>query len=182
MSSVTTFAQSKPDGFDDLYLLRDDLARSYGPANAHERMLVTNTAECWLRLARARDAERRFFEGRDVLAIIDAELQKFKIITQYVNDCERAWRASVRELERTQKRRFEAAGLGGRCAAEVHAACVPGRQLGSGARPAAGRYDRPAAPRVIPDRRRDPQGRGATANKRERVGPDEAFRTNRRGL
>jgi hypothetical protein len=114
MTSSTTFAPSKPDGFDDLYLLRDDLARSYGPANAHERMLVTNTAECWLRLARARDAERRFFEGRDVLAIIDAELQKFKIITKYVTECERAWRASVRELERTQKRRFEAAGLGGR--------------------------------------------------------------------
>jgi hypothetical protein len=77
-------------------------------------MLVTNTAECWLRLARARDAERRFFDGRDLLAILDAELQKYKIITKYVTDCERAWRASVRELERTQKRRFEAAGCGGR--------------------------------------------------------------------
>jgi hypothetical protein len=86
--------------------LRDDLARSYGPANAHERMLVTNTAECWLRLARARDAERRFFEGCDLLAILDSDLPKYKILTKYVNDCEHAWRALVRELERTQKRRF----------------------------------------------------------------------------
>jgi hypothetical protein len=114
MTSATTSVPSKPYGVDDLYLLRDDLARSYGPANAHERMLVTNVAESWLRLARGRDAERRFFEGRDLLAILDSDLAKYKIITKYVTDCERAWRASVRELERTQKRRFEAAGLGGR--------------------------------------------------------------------
>jgi hypothetical protein len=125
MTSATTSAQSNPYGVDDLYLLCDDLARSYGPANAHERMLVTNIAESWLRLARARDAERRFFEGRDVLAIIDAELQKFKIITQYVNECERAWRASVRELERTQKRRFEAAGLGGRARRRITLPAYP---------------------------------------------------------
>jgi hypothetical protein len=114
MTIATTSAQSNPYGVDDLYLLRDDLARSYGPANAHERMIVTNIAECWLRLARARDAERRFFEGRDLLAILDSDLAKYKIITKYVTECERAWRASIRELERTQKRRFEAAGLGGR--------------------------------------------------------------------
>ena len=114
MTSATTSTQSNTYGVDDLYRLRDDLARSYGPANAHERMLVTNVAESWMRLARARDAERRFFDGRDLLAILDSDLAKYKILTKYVTDCERAWRASIREIERTQKRRFEAGGFGGR--------------------------------------------------------------------
>jgi hypothetical protein len=113
MPTAITSPESRSDEF-DFYRLRDDLARSYCPANAHERMILTNTAECWQRLARARDAERRFFENRDLLAILDSDMAKYKILTKYVNDCERAWRASIRELERTQKRRLEATGMGRR--------------------------------------------------------------------
>jgi hypothetical protein len=113
MTNAMTSAESRPENI-DFYYLRDDLARSYCPANSHERMILTNTAECWLRLTRARDAERRFFEGRDLLAILESDMAKYKVLTKYVNECERAWRASIREMERTLKRRLESIGSGRR--------------------------------------------------------------------
>ena len=91
MPSAVTTAESAPDRV-DLYRLRDDLAQSYGPANAHERMFVTEIAQSWIRLERARDLERRYFEGQDMLEIIRTKLAEFRAVTRYVTDCERAWR------------------------------------------------------------------------------------------
>jgi hypothetical protein len=107
----------------DLRALLEDLARSYTPANAHERMLVTNLAECWDRVERARNAERRFFDGRDVLEAANADLQRYKIITRYVAECERAWRHAIRELERIQRRRT-VAGRAPKAAAPVRSRSV----------------------------------------------------------
>lgn len=106
MSSATAIA--KPAPALDVDRLCADFTESYLPANAHERMLVTNLAECWIRVQRARDAERRFFEGRDLLELIDANQEKYKLITRYVTDCERGWRHAVHELETTQRRRLRA--------------------------------------------------------------------------
>jgi hypothetical protein len=110
MSTATSQADSAPDRI-DLYRLRDDLARSYNPANAHERMLVLAIAQAWQRLRRAYDAEERFFASRDILMAIGSNQDEFKAITRYVSDCERARRHAVAELERTQRRRCLAGGF-----------------------------------------------------------------------
>jgi hypothetical protein len=110
MSTAASQADSTPDRL-DLYRLRDDLSRSYNPANAHERMLVTAIAQAWQRLQRAYDAEERFFAKRDMLEIIGSNVDEFKTITRYVSECERARRHAVAELERTQRRRSIAGGF-----------------------------------------------------------------------
>src|SRR5947209_2800120 len=89
----------------DLYGLRDDLARSYAPANAHERMLVLQIAQSFVRLQRAQDAEARYFEQKDILEAIATDFNTYKAITRYVSECERAWRHAVLFLEKTQRRR-----------------------------------------------------------------------------
>ena len=104
MSAAVTTAPSAPDQL-DLYRLRDDLAHSYTPANAHERMFVTEIAQSWIRLERARDIERRYFEGRDVVEIIRTKLDEFRAVTRYVTDCERAWRHAVVALQKSQRQR-----------------------------------------------------------------------------
>jgi hypothetical protein len=104
MSSAATTAPEAP-GELDLYHLRDSLAQTYHPANAHERMLVTGIAQAWIRLERARELEQRYFEGQDMLAIIRARLAEFKAITRYATDCERAWRHAILALEKSQRQR-----------------------------------------------------------------------------
>ncbi len=51
MAAATTTAASAPDQL-ELYSVRDDLAHTHNPANAFERMLITEMAQCWLRLAK----------------------------------------------------------------------------------------------------------------------------------
>ena len=69
MSTAITTAEAAPAGL-DLYRLRDELAQSYNPANALERMLVTQMAQSWLRLQRAQEAEEGYFKAHDVLEAI----------------------------------------------------------------------------------------------------------------
>jgi hypothetical protein len=107
MSSAATTAQSAP-GQLDLYQLRDDLAKTYRPVNAHERMLVTEIAYAWLRLERAHELEKRYFETHDMLDIIRTKLAEFKALTRYVTDCERAWRHATVNLQRSQRQRMRA--------------------------------------------------------------------------
>ena len=116
MSTASTTAESAPEQL-DLYRLRDDLAHSYSPANAQERMFVTEIAQAWLRLERARHLERRYFEGRDVFEIIRTKLDEFKAVTRYVTDCERAWRHAVVMLQKSQRqrRRVDLASPNARC-------------------------------------------------------------------
>lgn len=89
----------------ELYRFRDELAHTHNPANAHERMLVTHIAQAWLRLQLARDTERRYFEGRDMVEIISTKLNEFKAVTRFVADSERSWRQAVISLEQCQRRR-----------------------------------------------------------------------------
>jgi hypothetical protein len=104
MSAATTTAPSSPDRI-ELFELRDELAQTYNPVNAHERMLVTAIAQSWIRLERARELERRYFEGQDMLEVIRTKLAEFKAVTRFVTDCERAWRHAALDLEKSQRRR-----------------------------------------------------------------------------
>ncbi len=85
--------------------VREELAASYTPANAHERMLTANIAQSWLRLQRAYDLEQRFTEAHDLFDVLGSNIEQFKALTRYVTDCERAWRHAVDMLETAQKRR-----------------------------------------------------------------------------
>jgi hypothetical protein len=89
----------------DLYRVRDELAQSYNPANALERMLVSQMAQSWLRLQRAQEAEERYFQAHDVLDAIANDFARYKAITRLLADCERAWRHAMLHLEKLQRRR-----------------------------------------------------------------------------
>src|ERR1019366_6495265 len=104
MSTAITTAEAAPAGL-ELYLLRDELAQSYNPANALARMLVTQMAQSWLRLQRAQQAEERYFKAHDVLEAIANDYDRYKAITRLVADCERAWRHAMVHLEKAQRRR-----------------------------------------------------------------------------
>src|ERR1019366_531600 len=104
MSTAITTAKAAPAGL-ELYRLRDDLAQSYNPANALERMLIAQMAQSWLRLQRAQEAEERHFQAHGVLDAIANDFERYKAITRLVADCERAWRHAMLHLEKTQRRR-----------------------------------------------------------------------------
>ena len=110
MSTATTTAEAAPAGL-ELYRLRDELAQSYNPANAIERMLVTQMAQSWLRLQRAQEAEERYFKAHDVLEAIANDYDRYKAITRLVADCERAWRHAMVHLEKAQRRRQQTGGF-----------------------------------------------------------------------
>ena len=104
MSMATQTAEAAPERM-ELYCLRDELAHSYNPANALELMLVTQMAQSWLRLQRAQEAEERYFRTRDVLDAMTNDFDRYKAVTRYVTDCERAWRHAMLHLEKVQRRR-----------------------------------------------------------------------------
>src|SRR3974390_2760866 len=85
--------------------LYEELAKTHPPANACERMLLTQVAASWERLERAHELERQYFKGRDMAEIVRTKLDEFKAITRYVTDCERAWRHALLNLEKAQRRR-----------------------------------------------------------------------------
>ncbi len=68
-------------------------------------MLVTNAAQSWQRLQRAREAEDRYFKDRDVLDAILNHSREFKAVTRYVAECDRSWRQSLAALERVKRER-----------------------------------------------------------------------------
>ena len=85
--------------------LYEELAKTHPPANACERMLLTQVAASWERLERAHELERQYFKGRDMAEIVRTKLDEFKAITRYVTDCERAWRHALLNFEKAQRRR-----------------------------------------------------------------------------
>lgn len=85
--------------------LYDELAELNPPANAAERMLLTQVVESWDRLQRAHELENQYFKDRDMVEVLRTKLEEFKAITRYVTDCERAWRHALVNLEKAQRRR-----------------------------------------------------------------------------
>jgi hypothetical protein len=135
LSAAITTAEAPPAGL-DLYRLRDELAQSYNPANALERMLVTRMAQPWLRLQRAQEAEERYFKAHDVLDAIANDYGRYKAITRLVADCERAWRHAMVHLEKAQRRRQQTGGFSPESVAQASACGAPVAQAaGCGAPP-----------------------------------------------
>ncbi len=89
----------------DLYRVRDDLAEHYNPANAFERMLLSQIAQSWLRLQRAQDAEARYFQSHDVLDAIATDYKTYRAVTRHVAECNQAWRSAKWQLEKAQSSR-----------------------------------------------------------------------------
>ncbi len=122
--TAAALAESAPDNL-ELYCLRDDLAASYVPANAHERMLVTQIARCWLRLQRDYDEEQRYFQANDMLEVIGSDYIRYHAITRRVTESERAWRHAVTSLEQTQRRRIATSTSTGRRRPTTTAPVIP---------------------------------------------------------
>ncbi len=104
MSSATVTVQSEPAA-PSLSTLRDELMQAHHPADAYERMLVTQIAQSWLRLQRAEEAEERYCATRDMVEVLTTKLKEFQAVTRWVTDCERAWRHAVTLLKAAQRRR-----------------------------------------------------------------------------
>jgi hypothetical protein len=96
---------------DPVYTTRDDLASSFNPANAHERMLVTAAAQAWQRLQRAYDLERRLLETTDLLDLFTSNPEGFKSIARHIAECERIWRRALEALERVKRSNAAAAKM-----------------------------------------------------------------------
>ena len=96
---------AEPVTLDPVYLLRDEIAQSYPPANGFERMLVLAAAQAWLRYQEALNFERRVYEKTDPLELFSQSIDKFKTVLRYVAECERAWRRSLAELRSTIRAR-----------------------------------------------------------------------------
>jgi hypothetical protein len=71
----------------------------------HERMLVTEIADSWLRLQSARRMERRFCAAYDMMEILTNKLKEFHTVTRMVTESERAWRPAIVMLGQAQRRR-----------------------------------------------------------------------------
>lgn len=102
MSSATPARASTPF---DLAGFSEELAQTYDPQNAHERMLVSQIAQSRERLERAYDLERAYCQSRDLTDVIRTKPEEFKLVMRYVTDSERAWRHAVLSLEKAQRRR-----------------------------------------------------------------------------
>ncbi len=103
--SVAAKTRESTSDAEDLYRIRDELAENYKPANAFERMLLSQAAQSWLRLQRAQDAERRYFQTHDVLDAIATDFKTYQAITRLVAECDRAWRSAKWNLEKAQSTR-----------------------------------------------------------------------------
>ncbi len=104
MSAAAQDRQPVPDTV-DLYCVRDDLAQQYHPANAFERMLLSQMAQFWLRLQRALDAEARYLQSHDLLDAIAGDFKTYRAVTRFVAECDRAWRSAKWNLEKAQSTR-----------------------------------------------------------------------------
>lgn len=104
MPATAESLKSKADPM-ELYRLRDELAQIHQPANAYERMLVTQIAQSWLRLQRAAKLEQDYFQANDLMEVIATKLDQFKAVTRYASDCDRAWHKAVALLKTAQRQR-----------------------------------------------------------------------------
>ena len=100
---------SEPVTLDPVYILRDEIAQTYPPVNALERMLVTAVAQATVRLHRAQELERRLSENASPLEV--SYDKALKTITRQVADCERARTRSLGELQRAIRNRTNPIGM-----------------------------------------------------------------------
>ena len=93
-----------PAGYDQL---RAGLRLHYAPANVAESLMVDQLAQSWWRLDRARRIEAQLHNELGELAIFTDEkaMKKYVNFTRHRNAVERAWRHSLRELEKLQAAR-----------------------------------------------------------------------------
>lgn len=101
--SPTQHPESEAPGVDPVYLVRDDIAQSFNPVDAFERMLVTAASQAWLDLLQARDLQRRLYEKTDPLELFLNDRDSFQAITRHVATCERIWREALAEIHRVQR-------------------------------------------------------------------------------
>jgi hypothetical protein len=90
---------------DPVYTTRDDLAQAFKPANAYERMLLTNAAQAQQRLLRAYELERRLLEKHDILDLFTEKPEIFKTMARHIAECDRIFRRAIEALERAQRDR-----------------------------------------------------------------------------
>lgn len=105
MSQTAKAPAPRPEA-DPVYIMRDSLFEDYRPANAREKMLVTQIAQTWVRLQRALEAEAHLFEESDPLSVIRADGDLFTKVRRYVAECERVWFRATQELKKVQRQRL----------------------------------------------------------------------------
>jgi hypothetical protein len=103
---------------DDFEHLRAELYREHAPQSTQEVLLVTQIADSFYRLQRARKMETDLFERElsdsatadmSVLAVFEKKSGTFELLRRYTASLERSYYRAIAELRRTQndRRRFE---------------------------------------------------------------------------
>lgn len=105
MSNQSTNPAFELQPVDPVYLLRDVIAGHFTPMTPYERKLVTRYAVTMDRYEMALDMERRAFSRTGPLEMMENEPEKFKMISRYVAECERANRRALEELRRIIRER-----------------------------------------------------------------------------
>ncbi len=90
---------------DPIYAVRDDIARTYNPVDALERMLVNAAAQAWCRLQQASEIENRIFEKTSPMELFASNAEAFRTLTHFVADAARAWRRAMAQLNKAQSSR-----------------------------------------------------------------------------
>lgn len=87
--------------------LRQDLIRSWNPANPQEDTLVEEIAQCFWRLQRARALEADTFDHHsadcDPVIRFNIDYERFDRLRRYMTAIERAYHRAIQQLERTQQ-------------------------------------------------------------------------------
>lgn len=88
-----------------VYTTRDDLAQSFHPINAYERMLATTAAQAYQRLQRAYELEERLLQTTDALELFNTAPDRFKAVVRHIAECDRIWRRAIDALQRAKHTR-----------------------------------------------------------------------------
>ena len=105
MPAATTRTAAEPLPLDTVAGLSDGIAEHFKPSSAYERILVRNYAAATERYDQALDVERRAFAKTDPLEMLEKFPERFKALTRYVAECERAARRALEELRRAIRQR-----------------------------------------------------------------------------
>jgi hypothetical protein len=100
---------SEPVTLDPVYILRDEIAQIYNPANAYERMLVTAVAQASVRVRRAQELERRLLELADRPELSSSKA--LKAIARMLADCERTRSLALHQLQQAIRNRTNPTGM-----------------------------------------------------------------------
>ena len=76
-----------------------------------EQMLARAADQAWSRLQQAYELENQVFERTPAIDLFNDDLERFKVITRHIAECERIWRRTAETLAKHRKSLADSAPL-----------------------------------------------------------------------